>query len=44
MPDPIPELDALIVATAKVHGRTLIIHNIKGLQRDDVDVLGSRQL
>ena len=38
-PDPMPELDALIAATAKVHDLTLVTRNTKDLDRAGIDVL-----
>jgi predicted nucleic acid-binding protein len=36
VPDPLPVVDGLLVATAKVHGMTLVTRNVKDMQRTEV--------
>jgi predicted nucleic acid-binding protein len=39
VPDPRPERDALIAATAVVHGLTIVTRNVKDFQALDVNVV-----
>lgn len=39
VPDPLPTIDAYLVATAKVHGLTLVTRNTRDLQRTGVALL-----
>ena len=39
VPDPLPILDGLLVATARVHGLTLVTRNLSDLQRRGLPVL-----
>lgn len=39
VPDPMPEMDALVAATALVHDLTLVTRNIKDFQRADIALL-----
>jgi predicted nucleic acid-binding protein len=39
VPDPLPAIDSLIAATAKVHGLTLVTRNIPDMARTGVDAL-----
>ena len=39
VPDPLPIFDGLLVATARVHGLTLVTRNISDLQRRGMPVL-----
>lgn len=39
VPDPLPVLDSLLAATAKVHGLTLVTRNLKDVERTGVDCL-----
>lgn len=39
VPDPMPEMDALIAATALVHDLTLVTRNTKDFQRAGIDLL-----
>ena len=39
VPDPLPVLDGLLAATAKVHGLTLATRNVKDVARSGVDVV-----
>jgi toxin FitB len=39
VPDPLPVLDSLLAATARVHGLTLVTRNIKDVERTGVDCL-----
>lgn len=39
VPDPLPILDGLLVATARIHGLTLVTRNISDLQRRGFPVL-----
>ena len=39
IPDPRPERDALIAATAKVHGLRIVTHNVKDFASMGVDVM-----
>lgn len=39
VPDPLPILDGLIAATARVHGLTLVTRNVSDLQRTSVSLL-----
>jgi predicted nucleic acid-binding protein len=37
VPDPLPVVDGLLAATAKVHGLTLVTRNLKDVERTGVD-------
>lgn len=39
VPDPLPVIDGLLAATAKVHGLTLATRNVKDVVRSGVDVV-----
>lgn len=39
VPDPMPEMDALIAATASVHNLTLVTRNTKDFRRVDIELL-----
>ena len=39
VPDPLPLIDGLLAATAKVHGLTLVTRNIADVARTDVSIL-----
>ncbi|MPZ87516.1 MAG: PIN domain-containing protein [Nitriliruptorales bacterium] len=39
VPDPLPPVDALLAATAKVHGLTLVTRNTEGVARSGVALL-----
>lgn len=39
VPDPLPVLDGLLAATAKVHGLVLVTRNLKDVERTGVDCL-----
>jgi toxin FitB len=39
VPDPLPVVDGLLAATAKVHGLTLVTRNVKDVERAQVDCL-----
>jgi toxin FitB len=39
VPDPLPVIDGLLAATAKVHGMTLVTRDVKDVQRANVDCL-----
>jgi predicted nucleic acid-binding protein len=39
VPAPLPVLDSLLAATAKVHGLTLVTRNLKDVERTGVDCL-----
>ena len=39
VPDPLPLIDGLLAATAKVHGLTLVTRNIDDIARTGVSVL-----
>lgn len=39
VPDPMPEMDALIAATARVHGLVLVTRNTKGFMRAAVPLI-----
>jgi len=39
VPDPLPVLDSLLAATARVHGLTLVTRNVEHLERTGVDCL-----
>ncbi len=39
VPDPLPVIDALLAATAKVHGLTLVTRNVKDVVRTGVELL-----
>lgn len=38
VPDPLPEMDALVAATALVHGLTVVTRNVEDFRRIDVDL------
>ncbi|GAA3657728.1 type II toxin-antitoxin system VapC family toxin [Microbacterium marinilacus] len=38
-PDPMPQMDALIAATALVHGVTLVTRNVKDVERTGIAIL-----
>lgn len=42
VPDPMPEMDALIAATAIVHDLTLVTHNTKDFERTGIRLLDLR--
>jgi predicted nucleic acid-binding protein len=42
VPDPIPVVDGLLAATARVRGLTLVTRNIRDVERTGVDVLNLR--
>ena len=44
VPDPMPEMDALIAATAIVHGLTLVTRNIKDFEHTGVRLLDPWEL
>ncbi|MGO1182966.1 MAG: type II toxin-antitoxin system VapC family toxin [Micrococcaceae bacterium] len=44
VPDPMPEMDALIAATALVHGLTLVTRNIKDFQNAGVSLIDPWEL
>lgn len=44
IPDPMPEMDALIAATALVHGLTLVTRNTKDFRRTGVRLLNPWEL
>ncbi|MGO1590422.1 MAG: type II toxin-antitoxin system VapC family toxin [Ancrocorticia sp.] len=44
VPDPMPEMDALIAATALEHRLTLVTRNTKDFQRAGIDLLDPRWL
>lgn len=44
VPDPMPEMDALVAATALVHDLTLVTRNTKDFRRAGVDLLDVRGL
>lgn len=44
IPDPMPEMDALIAATAEVHDLTLVTRNIKDFQHAGVELLDPGEL
>ena len=44
VPDPIPEMDALVAATALEHDLTLVTRNTKDFQRAGVDLLDPWEL
>jgi predicted nucleic acid-binding protein len=39
VPDPLPVIDGLLAATAKVHGLTLVTRNVKDIARTGVSIL-----
>ena len=39
VPDPLPVIDALLAATAKVHGLTLVTRNVKDVARTGVELV-----
>lgn len=39
VPDPLPVVDALLAATAKVHGLTLVTRNVKDVARTGVELV-----
>jgi len=39
MPDPLPVIDGLLAATAKVHGLTLATRNVKDVARSGAEVV-----
>jgi predicted nucleic acid-binding protein len=39
IPDPLPVLDGLLAATARVHGLTLVTRNLKDVERTGVECL-----
>lgn len=39
VPDPLPVIDALLAATAKVHGLTLVTRNVKDVTRTGVELV-----
>lgn len=39
VPDPLPAIDGLLAATAKVHGLTLATRNVKDIARSGADVV-----
>jgi predicted nucleic acid-binding protein len=39
VPDPLPIIDGLLAATAKVHGLTLVTRNVRDMRRTGVDIL-----
>lgn len=39
VPDPLPVIDGLLAATAKVHGLTLATRNVKDVARSGADVV-----
>ena len=43
VPDPIPEMDALIAATAIIHDLTLVTHNTKDFERTGIRLLDPRE-
>ena len=43
VPDPMPEMDALIAATAIIHDLTLVTHNTKDFERTGIRLLDPRQ-
>lgn len=44
VPDPMPEMDALVAATALEHGLTLVTRNTKDFQRAGIDLLDPWEL
>lgn len=44
VPDPMPELDALIAATAQVHDLTVVTRNTKDFERAGIDLLDPWEL
>lgn len=44
VPDPMPEMDALIAATALEHNLTLVTRNTKDFQRIDIELLNPWEL
>jgi hypothetical protein len=43
VPDPLPVIDGLLAATARVHGLTLATRNTKDVERTDVELLNPFQ-
>ncbi|MFM9842751.1 MAG: type II toxin-antitoxin system VapC family toxin [Dongiaceae bacterium] len=43
VPDPLPPMDGLLIATAKVHGLMLVSRDVKGAQRAGVQVINPWQ-
>ena len=43
VPDPMPEMDALIAATAIIHDLTLVTHNTKDFERTGIRLLDPRR-
>ena len=43
VPDPLPDMDALIAATALVHGMTLVTRNVRDFERTGVHLLNPWQ-
>jgi predicted nucleic acid-binding protein len=39
VPSPLPVLDSLLAATAKVHGMTLVTRNLKDVERTGIDCM-----
>jgi predicted nucleic acid-binding protein len=39
VPDPLPRIDGLLAATAKVHGLTLVTRNVADISRTGVSLL-----
>jgi len=39
VPDPMPVIDGLLAATARVHGLTLVTRNVKDVEKAGVDVI-----
>lgn len=44
VPDPMPEFDALIAATALVHGLVLVTRNLKDLERAGATIFNPQQM
>lgn len=44
VPDPMPEMDALVAATAQIHDLTLVTRNIRDFQRTGIDLLDPWEL
>lgn len=43
VPNPLPAVDGLLAATAKVHGLTIVTRNVKDIERTGVPVLNPFQ-